>query len=793
MSVEHDEPALDAAGERPRPVAPAVPLRVGPVDDPAEREADHVAGAVSRALRTNLPASASTGKVRRSPATMPAAADAGGPASGVQIRPTSDRVIRRQPPNTAVAQGISGADFRQADTIARELEAEARKRLGDYYFRGLGGGGAKWWRSKEVRRFRQALKNAARTQAYQDFDVAVGKSKGGKGKSATGDFQELVGANLVYDDAKESVDTVLRDITDSLLAGPAVGSHFSGLADQARDAAERSFATDPGDVEEARSAAEEAIERVEAELKKRFRKNKGAVTGKLDGDGERTKDDWSMTAMGQHVSNKVVDQVKSDEIGRKALERAIDTDSMSKGLIVLGKIIDGILTAPGEVLELAIEFRIPVTTGVVVILKLEGLAARGVDGATTAGVTMLGDPNRVEVSAKFSVGAGAEAIGASADGTVGFFVRAGSDKGSRAALQALSYGAYRASGKKTVFGKEVGTEAVQNLWAPPDKRGEVDGTKARSKRELAETWAAMVEENYFDGDDTFAHVGMGVDGSVALNAGVAEFGIGFGDSLFSKYDRESLAGPKGSLGKSFGTSLGKKPEDREKEAKRRRKAATGAAGFSAYLSFAAAFDAAGLRFEVGASGSGTDPANWGIEATFGLTTPADAATPAVADTIVNGYVASFGELLQKLGSLQSEQSSDNLLGKIGQLPASGAAMIDAGTKQGLTSAIKGIGSTEVAKSGTDIALGGSAKDSAGQSLMKTMETVAVSSMMMFVVTFGRNNGKWVVRVELRLKRGIDIGNSATVAKFSGSKSTRLFAGGKDADGAVLEVAGARFV
>ncbi len=46
---------------------------------------------------------------------------------------------------------------------------------------------------------------------------------------------------------------------------------------------------------------------------------------------------------------------------------------------------------------------------------------------------------------------------------------------------------------------------------------------------------------------------------------------------------------------------------------------------------------------------------------------------------------------------------------------------------------------------------------------------------------------------MRNKKSLTIGNSATVAKFEGSKTTRLFAGGKDPEGGVLEVGGARML
>ena len=173
-----------------------------------------------------------------------------------------------------------------------------------------------------------------------------------------------------------------------------------------------------------------------------------------------------------------------------------------------------------------------------------------------------------------------------------------------------------------------------------------------------------------------------------MNAGVADFAIGFGDSVFAKYDRESLT-MAGSLGKKFGTSLGKKPIDREKEAERRRAAAKAGVGFSAYLSFAASIGAGSHKFEVSAAGSGSSPDNWGVDITFGITSPADAATPGVADSIVNGWIASLAEALQKIASgAKTEQSKSNIYGKVAQVSGDVGSLVDAATQQGLASAIK---------------------------------------------------------------------------------------------------------
>jgi hypothetical protein len=181
-----------------------------------------------------------------------------------------------------------------------------------------------------------------------------------------------------------------------------------------------------------------------------------------------------------------------------------------------------------------------------------GTAARGTNGATTAGVTTLGNPKRMEVAAKFSVGVGAEAVGIKSDANVGFFVRSGSDKGAEAALQALSYGAYRVAKP----------ELLANLWAPGDKMGK------RNARHRAEMWAAMVEQTTFGGDDdTYADIGLSVDGGFGANLPGAKIEATIGAALFSHYDAKSLAA---SMGGDFADRV-----KSDKDAKRRREKVAG--------------------------------------------------------------------------------------------------------------------------------------------------------------------------------------------------------------------------
>lgn len=691
-------------------------------------------------------------------------------AHTLQAQPTVSRIVRRDT-DTIVERRLTADDDVAALNIANRLRVKQRTKAREYAYSGLGGGGAHFWRSSEVRQFRGALKDAGRDTVFDELDQAIADDRVSDEPTATSEYQGMVGGNIAYKAVKGSVDTQLDSVAGQIAISSGVTSAIDRVHSAALAAAQASLLKHPGDVKKAAKKAAEAASKLEKTVIEATRVAKDAVSGKRSQDGERTGDQWGMTAAGIQVADDVQTRVSSDGIARKSLDKAIDASSMSAGLTILGKFIDFLVSNPGETLDLSIQFNIPTSSGVDVVIKMNGMIAKGTDGATTAGVTMLGDPNRVEVSAKFSVGVGAEAIGLSASATVGFFIRAGSNKGSAAALQALSYGAYRAAP----------TDQFKNLWAPTDKRSEhkkKQGKSHRSATERAEMWAAMVEEQYFgDEDAAFADLGIGADGAVGVNAGVASVDIGFGSAAFARYNRESMMA-------SMGQDVFANPVGGEAGAKKRRKDATAQAGVAGYVSFATKIGVGSVAIEVGLSGSGASLKNWGIEATFGIGS-VPGVTSAI-EPIINGIANGLADLIKRCKQLETADDGAKAVSWLSQIPADVATIFDGASQRQLSEAIANISSKTVDNSGTDLELGHT-----GAVGTKTEALFEVMSSLQVAITFGMSDGKWVVRVELRSKRGIEIGKGTPV-KFSGFKTTRLAAFGRDgANGIAAEVGGVR--
>lgn len=670
--------------------------------------------------------------------------------------------IRRDPddvPGNAPA-GLAPGWMRSAcEAVAEQIRVEAEADLHKSVYKGLGGGGAGFTRSAEVKMFRGVVKEHARNRAYDDVRAASKKRTSGSGKSATSDYQEMIGGNIAYKKTKGSVDKQMRTEEESLVLE--LAPELQKLYDAAFDAAEAEVLRS-GDIKAAQKAAKRVTKPMLGPLKTEATRLKDTVVGKR-GEGEVT-DLSGLTTAGKGVSARVDERVSADKVGEKSLEKAIAAPSMSAGLRVLGGIIDGILSGAGETLDLAIEFSIPTgTPGLVVVIKMNGTAARGTNGATTAGVTTLGNPKRMEVAAKFSVGVGAEAVGIKSDANVGFFVRSGSDKGTDAALQALSYGAYRVAKP----------EPLANLWAPGDKMGK------RTARHRAEMWAAMVEQTTFD-DDTYADIGLSVDGGFGANLPGVKMEATIGAALFSRYDAKALAA---SMGPDFADRV---KSDKDAERRRDNVAGEKKLALSASVSFEVGIAGNSVGFALGVSGGGLK--DWGAEITATVGMPPGVDSNFV-DKLINQYITGIGEGVKRLDEIfrKFDEHEPGLYGTGAQLPADAAAVVDIGMENALRDGVKDLASNTVDKSAYDTTLGDTFSGGVEQ-----QEVFGLSTQLVFALTFGLSAGEFVVRLELRSKRGIDI-NAGTMAKISASKTTRLLAIGRDGKkGAVVEIAGLRF-
>jgi hypothetical protein len=686
---------------------------------------------------------------------------------------------------------ISAADRQLAERLALEYFQAATEREAEYAFKGLGGGGAALHRSAEIRKFRKVVKTDAREQVFSDLGT-LAKGATDPKATATSDYREMIGGNIAYGAVKNTIDEQL-EVEKYKIVPDAELNRYRTLVFRV---AIHALSRHPGDEAAARAEADIIAKSQADSLRAATRRNKDAVVGKRNEQGERTGSKWTMTDKGKQVSANIADKVHDDDVAQKSLDKAITAPSMNKGLRILGKLIDNVITGAGEAVSLSIEFTIPTgTPGLVVVINMNGMASRGTDGAATAGVTKLGNPKRVEMSAKFSVGVGAEAVGLKSSGTVGIFVRAGSDDGTSAAIEALSYGAYRGASP----------EAFQNLWAPEDKASEHHKNKRkatekllaasgatggtannarpgeRTARQRAEMWAAMVEEQRFGkASSAFADVGMAVDGSFGVNLSAVEIEATIGQVIFSHYDNEVLE-------KALGSDFGARVLD-DAMAKERRKAATGDKRMELSASLSFKLEALGHVLEFAAAVSGGGPKNWGVEITAGFGMP-EGDPASMADQIVNKYIGGVGEMIKRIRDTFAKGLDDDttgIAGSLAQMPADTATVLDAGNANAITDAIGKIHQYETPVSEFDTKLGDTHQASTEMSKM-----IGVTSSLEFALMFGLNNGEFVVRFELRSKRGIDVGSGSPM-KVSGAKTTRLLAIGRDGKkGAVGELFGGR--
>lgn len=677
---------------------------------------------------------------------------------------------QRAPPGVLQRQAASASAVVQragepaaAALIAHEIRKAIRQEHVAYVAKGLGGGGAgRFTRSPEVRHFRGELKRAAREQAYAD----VASASGARGAAtAETDYQQMIGGNRAYENVKVAIDEQMQVEAERIVA--AHGSEYwdlwQGAYEAALDALEHGASRAA-----AKKAGAAAVADSAEQLRAVLKDEKNRVVGKGEHAGE-VGADHGLTREGRSARMHVVHRVWDKEVGRRSLDEAIAAPDMGRGLRILGGLIDNVIPGAGEVIDLSIQFTIPTPTpGLVVVIILKGTAARGINGATTAGVTTLGNPKRVELMAKFSLGVGADAIGLKSNATVGFFVRSGSDAGTDAAMQALSYGAYRAA-----------PPPVANLWAPVDK-----AHAGRRREQRAEMWAAMAEQKLFvegAGSDSYADIGLGVDGGFGVNVGVAKLDLAAGEALFARYDEASMRA-------SLGADLGARVTSPEKARDRRRKArGEKKASFGASLGIKVNILNQGVDFSLSASGG--DAKNWGVEVTAGISMPGGALAPTTADLVLNGWVTGLGELLKKLHDAASKHADDEpagFWGLLAQMPADVTTVFDAGTANAVRAAIGGLSTSSTAAAGFDTALG-----QTPTTLASTASALAVGSSLVFALTFGMSGGEFVVRFELRSRRSIDIGGGTPVL-FSGAKTTRLLAiGAESGKGFVGEVAGMR--
>ena len=421
---------------------------------------------------------------------------------------------------------------------AKALDKEYYPKIQEYLEYKLGASGAGYFRSKELKAFRQEAKNAAQAEIKDRIQEALEDKA--SDKPATKKYLEMKANVKGYKLAKQSANAALESFAQT---GTETVFQEMNTVQSLEDAVRQSIWSVlriGGKSSKAFQAANEQFFHFSMRYEDAIYKAAKAWANKAVKGQQRI-----TTAM--EVGQKAAEKAKN--VKKDVIEN-ITADSPEHSMSILSVLLDKFVPDPGDKASLNVEFNIPIPNSpAYILLGIKGTAARGLSGVVNAAPELDADDDRVEVRGDFTFGAGAQFLGGKADGSLGVFLRAGAADSIKAA-QAMSYGLYRFLAKKKA------TKKMANWWA-----GAGDSSTGMSKEERAETWAAMVEEQVFseEGGGGIVDTGVGARGraKAAVTQG-AEAGVTIGGALFTRYDKGSI-----------GDKLGQSPENPEQATERR--------------------------------------------------------------------------------------------------------------------------------------------------------------------------------------------------------------------------------
>lgn len=542
-----------------------------------------------------------------------------------------------------------------------------------YLEKGLGAYGTGWFRSAEFKKFHASMKDHARTSGQNSTQAAIKDQRnGGNKQGAEFEYQTMQAQLQTHAAAKGELRGVMKDFAAELLGQaqglykvtdelhkPATTSAWAALRanpadDKNKAAAKKAAATA---VKTAKPAIETAFHDKATKLKNDYVKVKGA-DGKEDEQGGKAKTD-------ELNSNKVETHFgaggKGEEFGKKMITKAMEAPSASKGLELVGKLIDAAAPQVGDSAELEIELKIPCTHGAFAYFTVKGEAARA---------------KNMELGLTIGFGAGWEAVGISARGGFLVFLKS-SAADTVTAMQLIHYGAFR--------NLTHVSDDMANFWAgAKDSKKTGKGDQQVGKNEQAELWAAMMEERTFGKDkDAYVEVGGGIAGKAKLNAGV---GLGVEGSLTTarRWDREVFenidkAGqqppPQGQQApapttKQLGT-IGERTDaqgnlksraDRKLMAQNKRKAIEQHVKRVQEFKMAASMDAeaGGVKFGIGIEGKWKSLEGWGFAAKASVPyDPQDTGSSGLTSKIAGAYVpAAMGGIKKIYDAYKAKHGND---------------------------------------------------------------------------------------------------------------------------------------
>jgi hypothetical protein len=260
--------------------------------------------------------------------------------------------------------------------------------------------------------------------------------------------------------------------------------------------------------------------------------------------------DTSQTTERETLNTQVQDRVQSDYDVQATVKKVIEAKNVSKGLAIIGGLIDTAVPRPGMAAKLDIQVKIPVySQGVTVYITLQYVGEAGRETSkhkTSNSGSLEKQVEYVTARNELSFGVGVQLAKAfDINAQFGVYLE-GKARNTDKLMQLLSYGAYqRVKSMSPGFAGKLWGEGGTTRSA--DNSGNV--TKNTEEQE-AEMWAAMVEEEAMFGKDNqeaFVEAGK-------LGKAKAVVNVGFGKGEFEgKYAGGTRYNAKKDTGGNFNT------------------------------------------------------------------------------------------------------------------------------------------------------------------------------------------------------------------------------------------------
>lgn len=397
----------------------------------------------------------------------------------------------------------------------------------------LGVGRSGFRRSKELNKYRDELKQGARSKVNSQINAEIASRSGGAMSASPNkaEFMKMATKVKAHKESKKLVDDVMALEADAIVARhvpkPETIEKLTKLAKSSAYAAAKqsnanASALSDSQKEKIRAAGVEAATAHAKELLKK--KQEAAVLDarkitkgtKATAQAPASAPDAAKTA---EIRGNVEDDEKTKGMAKKLIDESIAAPDITGGMNRIGRLIDLAAPNPGDAASMSVELKIP-------FVSAHG-AAQGYFLFGFGGEAERED-GELSVGTEVTFGAGFSTFGLDANFRVGVHLE-GTGGNSGQVMNLLSYGLYREM-------TNVSKPAAQHFWGSGGKSGD-------TKMVEAEKWAMMIEEQYLTAG---AEVSVGYLMKIAMeaNVGVAEFSADLAGKKLSAYNMD-VVGKKG--------------------------------------------------------------------------------------------------------------------------------------------------------------------------------------------------------------------------------------------------------